>query len=57
MKKVYMKPELDAKAYAQFENVFTECTKGNAIPQGCTSYVDWTPSEPTEAAYKIQSSI
>ncbi|MEQ8174748.1 MAG: hypothetical protein ABRQ26_06705 [Syntrophomonadaceae bacterium] len=37
MKKVYEKPELNAKAYAQFENVFTACDKGNASPQGCES--------------------
>lgn len=39
MKKIYTKPELNTKAYAQFENVFTACDKGNAIPQGCQSNV------------------
>jgi len=56
MKKEYTKPLLDAKAYAQFENVFTECTKGNAIPQGCSPYDGWTPSESDEAAFKTNSS-
>lgn len=37
MKKKYTKPELDTKAYAQFENVFTACNKGNAHAQGCVS--------------------
>lgn len=27
MKKEYIKPELDTKAYAQFESVFTDCNK------------------------------
>ncbi len=35
MKKEYTKPELDTKAYAQFENVFTACNKGNAAERGC----------------------
>lgn len=39
MKKSYLKPQLDRKAYAQFENVFTACNKGNAVPQGCQSGV------------------
>lgn len=30
MKKRYITPELNIKAYAQFENVFTACSKGNA---------------------------
>lgn len=30
MKKEYKTPELNIKAYAQFENVFTACSKGNA---------------------------
>lgn len=29
MKKEYTKPEIDAKAYAQFENVFTTCNKNS----------------------------
>lgn len=34
MKKVYTKPELVTKAYAQFENVFTACSK-NPSEIGC----------------------
>lgn len=30
MKKVYVKPILDTKAYAQFENVFADCNKNPA---------------------------
>ena len=56
MKKEYTKPQLDAKAYAQFENVFTECTKGNAIPRGCEVIPGWEPSESTQAAFKTNAS-
>lgn len=34
MKKEYSKPELDTKAYAQFESVFTGCSRGHKDP-GC----------------------
>lgn len=58
MKKTYTKPELDTKAFAQFENVFTACNKGNAIPRGCY-YVDdpnWPPKGSDYAAFKQNSS-
>lgn len=42
MKKEYVKPELDTKAYAQFENVFTGCNK-NPGWGGCYFAV-WHPS-------------
>lgn len=45
MKKMYTKPLLDRKAYAQFENVFTACNKGNAIPRGCQSDTAEHPSD------------
>lgn len=32
MKKEYTKPELNTKAYAQFESVFTRCSKANGCP-------------------------
>lgn len=43
MKKEYSKPELDTKAYAQFENVFTGCDK----TPGWTDcqFGEWLPSE------------
>lgn len=45
MKKEYTKPLLDTKAYAQFENVFTACNKGNASPQGCIPNVTPHPGD------------
>jgi len=58
MKKEYTKPELDTKAYAQFENVFTACNKGNAIPRGCIFVDDpnWPPAGQPNAAFKTQIS-
>lgn len=35
MKKEYSKPELDTKAYAQFENVFTGCDKNPGKNNNC----------------------
>ena len=35
MKQAYVKPELDVRTYAQFENVFTFCDKGNEHSRGC----------------------
>jgi len=32
MKKAYVKPELDARTFAQFENVFTACTRNTNNP-------------------------
>ncbi|MDR0326556.1 MAG: hypothetical protein LBI19_10755 [Oscillospiraceae bacterium] len=34
-KKPYESPQMDVKEFAQFENVFTYCNKGNAHTQGC----------------------
>ena len=59
MKKEYSKPELDAKAFAQFENVFTACNKGNAVPRGCESDTYDHPSSGPEwsAAFKGNGSV
>ncbi|WP_034378430.1 hypothetical protein [Dehalobacter sp. UNSWDHB] len=59
MKKAYTKPELDTKAYAQFENVFTACNKGNDGPAGCifVDDPDWPPKKSDWAAFKQNSSI
>jgi len=35
MKQPYESPKMDVKEFAQFENVFTYCTKGNVHEQGC----------------------
>ena len=43
MKKTYEKPGLESRTFAQFENVFTACTKGNAHAQGCTYCGPWNP--------------
>lgn len=51
MKKQYTKPELDIKGYAQFEEVFTKCDKGNDGPQKCSSIPGWPPSGEYNAAF------
>ena len=51
MKKEYTKPMLDIKGYAQFENVFTQCTKGNDKKDGCQVVPGWPPSGNHYAAY------
>lgn len=56
MKKEYTKPELDTKGYAQFENVFTKCTKGNP-KKGCVEVPGWPPSGSEYAAYGGNPSI
>jgi hypothetical protein len=56
MKKEYCKPELDATAYAQFENVFTNCNKGNE-KRGCSYIPGWSPSNPDWAAFKGNGSV
>lgn len=56
MKKTYTKPELDSKAFAQFENVFTKCDKGNANERGCDHIPGWPPSGEYNAAYGGQGS-
>ena len=43
MKKEYSKPELDTKAYAQFESVFTGCDKNPGW--GDCEFGEWHPSE------------
>lgn len=40
MKEEYVKPELETKAYAQFEDVFTRCAKASK----CEWIDDATPS-------------
>lgn len=58
MKREYSKPELNTKAYAQFENVFTACDKGNPDPQGCYSdqYEHPSTGRPFSAAYNSNGS-
>jgi len=56
MKKEYTKPQLDATAYAQFENVFTKCTKGNDTPRECSVVPGWPPKGDEFAAYKGNAS-
>jgi hypothetical protein len=53
MKEEYVKPELETKAYAQFEDVFTRCARAS----GCTWIDDEIPSgsEYTEH-HKIKTS-
>ncbi|HHU91297.1 MAG TPA: hypothetical protein GXZ22_09635 [Clostridiaceae bacterium] len=56
MKKDYSKPVLETKAYAQFENVFTKCNKGN-IKNGCIEIDnEWPPSGEGYAALKSNAS-
>lgn len=59
MKKKYSKPEIDTKAFAQFENVFTACSKGNEAVQGCMAGIYEAPStDPSHsAAFKSNISI
>lgn len=45
MKKTYVKPELDSRTFAQFENVFTACNKGNFHAQGCEYHNDSNPGD------------
>ena len=42
MKKTYVKPEMDTRTFAQFENVFTACskTKNNTPPGSDCQYCD-----------------
>jgi hypothetical protein len=58
MKKVYTKPELNKKAYAQFENVFTACDKGNPNTRSCHAGVfDHPSTDPSgSAAYNCNYS-
>ncbi len=56
MKKEYTKPQLDATAYAQFENVFTNCTKGNDKKETCYYIPGWSPSDEEWAAFKSNGS-
>jgi len=43
MKLPYAKPGLESMVYAQFENVFTACNKGNFVPRGCEYHNDANP--------------
>jgi len=43
MKKTYAKPGLESRTFAQFENVFTACNKGNFHAQGCEWHNDQNP--------------
>lgn len=47
MKKEYSKPEINTKAFAQFENVFTGCNKTGNHNDGC---VDNGPEWPTSGS-------
>ena len=42
MKKVYAKPEIDTRTFAQFENVFTACDK-NPSRTNCVTCGPWNP--------------
>jgi len=55
MKKDYSKPVLDTKAYAQFENVFTKCTR-EPKTSGCSEIPGWPPSESEFTAFKSNRS-
>jgi len=58
MKKTYVKPELDSRTFAQFENVFTACNKGNAHAQGCVWHTTSNPGEgskPCDACGEMNS--
>ena len=57
IKKKYLKPELNNKAFAQFENVFTKCDKGNAHKKDCSYAPGWPPSGKYNAAYGGNPSI
>jgi len=44
MKKTYVKPELETRTFAQFENVFAFCTKNTNNPKfGCVWVNDDSP--------------
>lgn len=56
MKKQYLKPKLDTKAFAQFENVFTACNKGNDGPSGCAYDPETHPGDSNwNAAFNNQN--
>ena len=61
MKKDYSKPVLDTKAFAQFENVFTACSKGHEgeIWEGqlCTPGYPDPPRGRNLAAYGSYGSV
>lgn len=44
-KQEYTTPKITKKAYAQFENVFTYCDKGNAYPRNCQYVAPGNPSQ------------
>lgn len=48
MKKEYTKPELDIKAYAQFESVFTKCDR----EQECSAVEGWPPNGPSYTSHQ-----
>ena len=57
MKKEYVKPQIDTKAYAQFENVFAKCTKGQGqAKNGCVYIAGWEPAGNNYAAFGDQTS-
>jgi len=58
MKKTYVKPELDARTYAQFENVFTACSRNtNNDKFGCSYCGDWNPGVDVHATCPVCGKI
>jgi len=44
MRKVYAKPEIDTRTFAQFENVFTACDR-NPSRTDCVTCGPWNPGD------------
>ena len=54
MKKTYAKPGLESRTFAQFENVFTACTKSTNNPKhGCTYCGEWNPGVDVQATCPV----
>lgn len=55
MKKRYEAPKINVEYYAQFENVFTKCTKGNETKTNCDIVPGWPPKGSEYAAFGGQN--
>ena len=54
MKKIYEKPGLESRTFAQFENVFTACTRNtNNDKFGCVWCGDWNPGVDVHAGCPV----
>jgi len=54
MKKTYAKPGLESRTFAQFENVFTACTRNTNNPKfGCQYCGDWNPGVDVQATCDV----